>query len=57
MGKKVQKKKPQNLQDLQKIIENIWYDDINEEYLNKLYESMPRRIEAIIKVKGGSTKY
>ena len=32
-------------------------EHINPEYLKKLVESMPRRLEAVLKAKGGHTKY
>lgn len=33
------------------------WDNINPELLKKLVESMPRRLEAVIKANGGNTKY
>ena len=33
------------------------WDSIEEDYLDKLLESMPRRMEAVIQAKGGQTKY
>ena len=37
-------------------IQEIWFD-LPTETLNKLVESMPTRIQAVIAVKGGHTKY
>ena len=37
-------------------MEDEW-NKINKEKCIKLIESMPRRIEAVIKAKGGPTKY
>ena len=41
---------------LKKIAEKVWRRIIPN-YLNKLYESMPRRMEAVIASQGGHTKY
>lgn len=37
-------------------LQDAW-NQIDSEYLQKLVESMPRRLEAVIKAKGGHTKY
>jgi hypothetical protein len=42
--------------ELEQIIMQIW-EGIDNDKFNKLVESMPRRIEAVIKAKGGSIKY
>ena len=34
-----------------------FYEVCNQNYLNKLYESMPRRIQSVIDEKGERTKY
>ena len=41
---------------LKKIAEKVWRR-ITPKYLKKLYESMPRRREAVIASQGGHTKY
>ena len=41
---------------LKKIAEKVWRRIIPN-YLKKLYESMPRRMEAVIASQGGHTKY
>lgn len=38
-------------------LKSIWDHDIDAELCQKLYESMPRRIEAVIAAKGGPTKW
>ncbi len=45
-----------NLQQLRDAIMSIW-TKISEEYLQHLVESMPRKIKAVLKAKGGSTRY
>ena len=35
---------------------NLWYD-IHRETVKKLYDEMPSMVEAVRKVKGGSTVY
>ena len=37
-------------------VEEVW-EKIEPEVCQKLIESMPRRVEAVIKAKGGHTKY
>ena len=41
---------------LKKIAEKVWRR-ITPKYFKKLYESMPRRMEAVIASQGGHTKY
>ncbi len=47
---------PTNLQQLRDAIMSIW-TKISEECFQHLVESMPRRIKAVLKAKGGSTRY
>ncbi len=47
---------PTNLQQLCDAIMSIW-TKISEECFQHLVESMPRRIKAVLKEKGGSTRY
>ncbi len=47
---------PTNLQQLRDAIMSIW-TKISEECLQHLVESMPRRIKAVLKAKGGPTQY
>ncbi len=47
---------PTNLQQLRDDIMSIW-TKISEECFQHLVESMPRRIKAVLKVKGGPTRY
>ena len=43
-------------QGLKKIARRVW-NTITPEYLEKLYESLPRRMAAVIASKGAHTKY
>ncbi len=47
---------PINLQQLRDAIMSIW-TKISEECFQHLVESMPRRIKAVLKAKGGPTRY
>ncbi len=47
---------PTNLQQLCDAIMSIW-TKISEECFQHLVESMPRRIKAVLKAKGGPTRY
>lgn len=50
------KSKPGNLDELWKALEEEWYN-IDIGYLKTLYDSMPRRVEAVYHSKGWNTKY
>ena len=47
---------PTSIAELKRAIEEEWYA-IPLEYIQSLFDSMPRRIEAVLKAKGGYTKY
>ncbi len=47
---------PTNLQQLRDAIISIW-TKISEECFQHLVESMPRKIKAVLKAKGGPTRY
>ncbi len=47
---------PTNLQQLRDAIMSVW-TKISEECFQHLVESMPRRFKAVLKVKGGPTRY
>jgi len=47
---------PTNLHELQDAIQSIWAN-ISKECFQHLVESMPRRITAVLKAKGGQTHY
>ncbi len=47
---------PTNLQQLRDAIMSMW-TKISEECFQHLVESMPQRIKAVLKAKGGQTKY
>lgn len=57
MGKRLRREKPSTVEELKEKIEKIWYDEISIEFIENLYQSMPRRIAAVIKAKGGASKY
>jgi len=47
---------PTNLHQLQDAIPSIWAN-ISQERFQHLVESMPHRIKAVLKEKGGQTQY
>jgi hypothetical protein len=47
---------PKSLEDLERKVKNAWRS-IPLEHIQKLVESMPRRIQACIAAEGGATKY
>ena len=56
LGDKVQEKKPKNLKELEKILQEEW-KKISVLDIQTLINSMPRRVAAVIAVKDGHTKY
>lgn len=54
--KQIRTRKHTNLNDLFNHIDEEWRK-IPQEYIDKLFESMPRRIQAVLRSKGGPTKY
>ena len=54
---KVSERQPINAKMLEQAIKEVWVRDISPAYCRNLVESMPRRLEAVIKAKGGPTKY
>ena len=54
---KVSEGQPNNAKMLEQAIKEVWVRDISLAYCRNLVESMPRRLEAVIKAKGGPTKY
>ena len=57
MKNKVSEKQPLSGAELVKAIKEVWVKEIFKEYCQSLIESMPRRIKAMIKNRGGHTKY
>ena len=57
VGKELDKDKPKSKNNLTHSILHVWHQKIMLGTLQSLVESMPRRLEAVIKAKGGSTKY
>ena len=57
MKNKVSEKQPTSGAELVKVIKEVRVKEISKEYCQSLIDGMPRRIEAVIKNKGGHTKY
>ena len=47
---------PKNLKELEEVLKEEW-KKIDKRFINSLIESMPKRVEAVISCRGGSTKY
>ena len=56
LNRKTKNRKPKNEDELFQILKTAW-NEINDEYLKKLVESMGSRCKAVIKSKGMPTKY
>ena len=54
---KVAEKQPSSAGALNHAIKEVWVKEISRDYCEKLICSMPKRIHAVIKNKGGHTKY
>ena len=53
----VAEKQPSSGKALIQTIKKVWVQEISAAYCDSLIASMPRRLQAVIKVKGGHTKY
>ena len=53
----VAEKQPSGGKALIETIKKVWVKRISADYCNSLMASMPHRLQAAIKVKGGHTKY
>ena len=54
-NKNQMKKKRNEIEELKKVASRIWRG-ITQEYLQELYASMPKRMNAVICLQGGNTK-
>ena len=58
LKKKVSESQPTNAKTLEQAIKKVWVQVMTTEYCRSLVEkSMHKRLEAVIKAKGGSPKY
>ena len=56
MKKELKGRSAKDLEELWRIIKEIW-ENISIEYLHRLIDSMPARLQAVKKARGGNTKY
>lgn len=56
MKRKLRKEKPTTLAAMKIAIQNTW-DSMSTHDCEKLFDSMPRQIDAVIKAKGAASKY
>ena len=54
---KVADKQPSSAKDLKDAIKEVWIRELSPAYYHTLVESMPRRLEMVIKNNDGQTKY
>ena len=54
---KVSERQPTNAKTLEQAKKEVWAREMTTEYCQSLEESMPKRLEAVIKAKGGPTKH
>ena len=54
---KIAEEQPSSAKQLLEVIKKKWVTDVSADYCQTLVQSMPRRLEAVIKNKGGITKY
>ena len=57
VNRKVAERRPTSLPDLQQAICTVWCTEINKEMCQNLVNSMPQRLQMVIKNKGYPTKY
>ena len=57
IGVKLAAKKLRNKRELQEAIIRVWNYELSRDYIHTLIKSMPARIKAVIKARGGTTKY
>jgi transposase len=57
IGERVNRAAPKNLQELKNEITSAWTEVMNDEFRQKLVDSMPRRLRAVTNGNGHPTKY
>jgi hypothetical protein len=53
---RTRERQPRNITELWEALNEEWVG-IPQDYIDKLFDSVPRRVEALLKAKGGHTKY
>ena len=54
---KVSQRQPSCLEEMRKVIKEVWVHELSPDYCLNLVSSMQRRLQEVIKNKGGHTKY
>ena len=57
LKKEVAKQNPTSYNDLRSKIKTVWSQHISQEYCKSLIASMPMRIQAVLKERGGHSKF
>ena len=55
--RKLSSKTLKTKEELKEAVLYIWNNEITLDFIKKLYESIPKRVKACLKAKGGSTRY
>ena len=55
--RKVAERNPTSVKSLMEAIKEVWTTEITAEYCSKLIDSMPERLQAVVKAHGKHTKY
>ena len=54
---KMSEKQPPGVAELVGVMKEVWKKEISKEYCQNLMKDIPRRMESMIKNRGGNTKY
>lgn len=57
LKRKIAQKRPKTKAEFKLAIDQSWKNDITTDYCRNLIKSMPDRIRAVMKARGGPTKY
>lgn len=57
MKRKVAEHKPESKRKLNQVLDLVWKNEITDDIIEVLVDSMPFRIKAVIEAKGGATRY
>ena len=53
----VAKHQPKTTDQFRRLLTNVWWYEISQDYIRDLFDSMPRRVHAVIQREGKMSKY